>query len=218
MPSKRIVVVHDYADLGTPYYRPFADFAPLGNPEMVFQEPNNVLCVVFTGGEDVDPAVYGEKKNHKTFSNIRRDREEETFFFAAKKAGIPMAGICRGAQFLCAMNGGKLAQHIWNHGTSHTIRTLTHGVVTVTSTHHQMAIPPKDATIIAWAEPRRSDQYEGASGEWLQPEFEVEGVLYPATQSLGMQWHPEIMRPGTPGWDYTQSLISKLLAHRRAGQ
>lgn len=210
--QRKIIVVKDYADLGSSYYRPFADFGPMADPQLLFQDPSQVLCVVFTGGEDVDPSVYGEQANPKTFSNPRRDREEQRYFHAARKAGIPMAGICRGAQFLCAMSGGKLIQHVFNHGGRHNVYTTSHGIVEVTSTHHQMQLPPSNAKLLAWALPQRSDTYEGALGQYLHPEHEAEGVYYPNTNALGMQWHPEVMRSFEPGWKYTIDLIQTLLS------
>lgn len=208
---KSIVVANDGADLGSPYARPFKTFAPIAGVELLLDHPEDVLCVVFTGGEDVDPSFYGSDANRKTFSNIARDKEERFYFNEAAKHHIPMAGICRGAQFLCVMNGGRLIQHVTNHSCSHAIKTSRGDTVNVTSTHHQMAFPPEDAQVLAWAEPRLSKRYEGADGELLNPEFEYEGVLYPQTRSLGMQWHPEVMREGTPGHAYTQFLIAQLL-------
>lgn len=213
MKENRIVVVNDMHHFAS-YYRPFEEFAPLGEPDLVFTNPDQVLCLVFTGGEDVDPSMYGIKPNRKTGSNLKRDLEEKMYFEEAARRGIPMAGICRGAQFLCVMNGGILAQHISNHGYSHRIQTSHGPVVEVTSTHHQMAIPPREAKVLAWAEPKRSKEYEGADGELLYPEVEYEGVYYPQTHSLGMQWHPEAMSKSTAGFKYTTALIHRLIARR----
>ena len=207
--DKVVVVVGDRR-LGGSYYRPFADIAPQGDCELIFTRPKQVLCAVFTGGEDVDPSFYGRSRNSKTNSNAYRDKEEQMFFREAAKHHIPMAGICRGAQFLCAMNGGILAQHITGHGGNHPIRTLN-GIIEVTSTHHQMQIPPGGAIMLAWADPKRSKCYEGENDEELYPKYEAEGVYYPATQSLGMQWHPEFMRKESEGFQYSVSLIQKLL-------
>lgn len=212
MNDKVIVVVGD-PYLHSSYYRPFEEFGPHGDPELLFTKPEQVLLAVFTGGEDVDPVMYGESRNCKTGCNIRRDREEERYFNRAAKENVPMAGICRGAQFLCVMNGGKLAQHISGHTRDHTMRTL-HGVVKVTSTHHQMALPPKSAKVLAWADPKLSHCYEGADGQELLPDCEYEGVYYPETRSLGMQWHPEWMRADSDGYQFTEMLIQKLLTAR----
>jgi len=211
--DKVIVVVGD-SDLTSPYFRPFETFAAHGDCRLLFCNPEQVLLAVFTGGEDVDPSMYGEERNSKTCSNIARDLEEARCFNRVASHKIPMVGICRGSQFLCAMNGGKLVQHALGHGVDHAIWT-PQGVVTVSSTHHQIAMPPRDAKIVAWAEPKLSCHYEGAAGVELFPECECEGVFYPETRSLGMQWHPEWMAAESDGYQFTQSLIHELLTDGR---
>lgn len=52
--------------------------------------------VVFTGGEDVHPSLYGDVLGKNTECNIERDKEEKKVFLEAKKLHIPMLGICRG--------------------------------------------------------------------------------------------------------------------------
>ena len=51
--------------------------------------------VIFTGGEDVDPSLYGCKKHATTFSNIDRDKEEIKMFKQIRPDQLAV-GICRG--------------------------------------------------------------------------------------------------------------------------
>lgn len=51
--------------------------------------------VLFTGGEDVDPSLYGALKLNTTFSNIKRDLEEKEIFNKIKPTQLAV-GICRG--------------------------------------------------------------------------------------------------------------------------
>lgn len=50
--------------------------------------------MVFTGGEDVNPALYGEKPHVSTRFNEKRDRFERQVWTDYKD--IPKIGICRG--------------------------------------------------------------------------------------------------------------------------
>ena len=99
--------------------------------------------VVFTGGADVDPSLYGEE-NFASHSTLARDQREKTIYNQALELGKCMAGICRGGQFLNVMNGGKMIQHVDGHATGRDHK-LTDRVTgeehSVTSTHHQMMIP-----------------------------------------------------------------------------
>ena len=95
--------------------------------------------IQFTGGADISPELYNEPRHRKTYPNPIRDNREELEFrkWIDKK---PMVGICRGAQLFHAMMGGKLYQHVNNHGKSHEIVTLNGEIINVTSLHHQMMI------------------------------------------------------------------------------
>lgn len=53
--------------------------------------------VVFTGGTDVNPELYEEKRIRTTGRpDTKRDKFEEQVFAQAKFLNIPMFGICRG--------------------------------------------------------------------------------------------------------------------------
>ena len=51
--------------------------------------------VVFTGGEDVDPELYGAKRHPLTFCNRNRDDYEIEMFKKIKEHQL-VVGICRG--------------------------------------------------------------------------------------------------------------------------
>ena len=51
--------------------------------------------VIFTGGEDVDPSLYGCGKHPTTYSNIARDLEEKAVFEKVRSDQL-CVGICRG--------------------------------------------------------------------------------------------------------------------------
>jgi len=154
--------------------------------------------VQFTGGEDVDPALYGEHPHPSTMYNSMRDEFEKGTYEFCVEHGKKMAGICRGAQFLNVMNGGKLYQDVGGHaiaGTHHAYSLLRHESVRVTSTHHQMMIPSPDGILEAWATAvgTNKTRMEGAhrtvvdKGDVVDPEV----VFYPESNSLCFQPHPE---------------------------
>jgi putative glutamine amidotransferase len=68
-----------------------------------------MLC----GGRDVEPARYGQEPLETTEqSDTRRDNTEDLVLGAAIAAGLPILGICRGAQMLNVHCGGTLIQHV----------------------------------------------------------------------------------------------------------
>lgn len=156
--------------------------------------------VQYTGGHDVSPNLYGEKRHSKTHSNPIRDSTEQILFNFSLKRGIAQAGICRGAQFLNVMCGGALYQHVEGHDTgSHPVKDLaTENVYEASSTHHQMMIPGADATLVATSSQR--GVRERVSGEkslirlvaCKDPEPEV--LFYKKFKVLCFQPHPEFVR------------------------
>lgn len=135
--------------------------------------------VQFMGGEDVSPELYGEK-NTNSFNNFDRDFNEMAYFQWARQLGKPMAGICRGGQFLNVMCGGKMMQDVSNHTRSHEIDVWIDGkkkIMMATSTHHQMMVPSEDANLIAYAT--------------LVTGSDPEIVLYEEQKCLCFQPHPE---------------------------
>lgn len=100
--------------------------------------------LILEGGTDINPEIYGEKRGRYTQSPDRqRDEVEIALFNSAVFSGIPILGICRGAQLACALSGGKLIQHIENHTRSHEVVTEEGESYTTSSCHHQAMIDRK---------------------------------------------------------------------------
>lgn len=213
MSTKKIVlVVNDGKDLGSSYYRPFESFGKFSGDVDILSDSDkikDIVLVVFTGGSDVSPSYYGEERNQKSYCWPERDAFEKKVFDRSVELKLNIAGICRGSQFICALSGGKLVQHINGHGGNHPVKTDDGRIVIVSSTHHQMQLPPPQAVPIAWAEPKRSTCYEGAPGVNYEPDREHDVVWYPHTNALGMQYHPEFMPKDSDGFKYSVELTER---------
>ncbi len=152
----------------------------------------DVVC--FTGGEDVSPAIYGDREHPFTHNNPFRDEEEAKLFSYCVDRGIPMVGICRGGQFLNVMSGGRMYQHVEGHTRSHFLTDLSTGDgVYVSSTHHQMMLPGADAVLIATSIDVEGERqwYEGQVFKKDITNEGIEVVYYPHTNCLCFQPHPE---------------------------
>lgn len=170
----------------------------------------NADLVVFTGGNDIDPSLYGQVPHKRTFSTkFRDDQEVKLYELAVRDYQIPVVGICRGAQFLTAMNGGSIFQHVSHHTLSHNTECLRatgkDELITfrTSSTHHQMMNPfdlPDDEYFMIGHAHRLATSVEDMRGGQVteygkDSEEEIpcdpEIVLYPYTDSLCIQGHPE---------------------------
>lgn len=161
--------------------------------------------VLFTGGEDVDPSLYGKRKHIQTHSNLQRDLYEKEIFGQMRKTQLAV-GICRGSQFLCVMNGGILVQHCTDHALFEThpiFNAERNRVYEITSTHHQMQYPfvlPKTSyDILYHAEQGASVYGDGISANFIV-QNEPEVVVYHRKnlpKCIAIQGHPEMM-PNSP--------------------
>lgn len=159
--------------------------------------------IVFTGGADVHPALYGERVHPSTCVNGVRDNKDIKAWNARDPDQV-CVGICRGGQFLNVMNGGKMWQHVTNHavhGTHNMYSTEDSQVVAVTSTHHQMMIPTDKADILYTANIAMVKEGYDKVKKYTPDERratwdDVEVCVYPATKSLCYQPHPEYNTPG----------------------
>ena len=153
--------------------------------------------IMFTGGSDVDPALYGESPHPTTHVKPERDTAEMMLMRAAIAEGLPMLGICRGLQLMAVAYGGRLHQHLpdvlGHHGHrplhgpkfgEHAVRLrpgsraagILGDAVMVNSFHHQGVADPGRLAATGWS-----------------PEDDlIEVVEDPALPfAIGVQWHPE---------------------------
>lgn len=192
--------------------------------------------ILFTGGADVNPEMYGEEVHPNCSMDKDRDKNEATIFDMCIKAGKPMIGICRGAQFLTVMSGGKLIQHVGNHARQGTHKMialdrelLSRGLennaiktIDVNSTHHQMMYPfnlnKNDYDLIGYAK-EVSSKYEGVpqvedglkrmTKSPMAPYhiIEPEVVFYKNTRCLCVQYHPETMKADSCATEYFNKMV-----------
>jgi putative glutamine amidotransferase len=156
--------------------------------------------LMLTGGEDVDPARYGQSP-HPTVTSVNpaRDAVELAALAAAVRRGIPVLGICRGMQVLNVGLGGTLIQDIpsqrkggllheqsapvdkeWHHATveegSGLAAIFGTRALFINSFHHQAVdILGDGLRASAWAEDGVVEGVEGTGDTWI----------------CGVQWHPE---------------------------
>lgn len=160
-------------------------------------DPLEADLVVFTGGPDVNPIYYDENPHSTTSWDCKRDEEDVKLYELCYANGIPMLGICRGAQFLHVMQGGKLYQDIDNHTGDHDMYAYGKGGQTgrtlkVSSVHHQCVIDSPHLGMVILGDSH------GATKRWRNDKDFVEGTMgdieaffYPDACIIGIQGHPE---------------------------
>jgi len=179
---------------------PFEDLAenvvPVRSPDQMVER--DAILVVW-GGADISPALYGHKPSKTIYTSPTRDAVEWPCMKRAVEMGIPIIGVCRGAQMLCALAGGFLLQDVENHaGPRHTASTIDGSVIHVNSIHHQMmaGLEGVEHELLAWCDVPRSPTYTWKDDLIYTPPAgfkEPEMVWFPKVKGMAIQWHPEAM-------------------------
>lgn len=189
----------------TRFDKPFQHQRSLMNVNLFNPKPGD--CVLFHGGADIWPGLYGETPifDCSTKNLLIRDAAERRIMEECLERNIPMLGICRGAQHLCAFAGGTLFQHVDGHqGVNHGLQTSTGEEFDyVPADHHQIMRPSCDNrcvwTPLAWTKVRQNriilcGKEAPPADDW-EESWELEVVYFNAIRGLAIQPHPE--------WDTT---------------
>lgn len=160
--------------------------------------------VLFTGGPDIHPFLYGETRHEKTIPSLTRDRDDIRILRNCGDSRSQVKiGICRGAQFLNVMvANGSLYQNVDGHDKGyHDASDGGGNLIRVSSTHHQQMIPGPNAKIILKAAETtkwEADSWfwdvnvaKGEKNNWDDPEV----IYYPEENMLCFQPHPEFDDP-----------------------
>ncbi len=159
-------------------------------------------AILLWGGEDIASYYYGEPPHplnqNKSGKPSRRDQREWAAMVAAIDFDVPIIGVCRGAQFMCAFAGGSLIQHMSGHHGDHDVTIVETGEVYQTSSCHHQAMKPGDVehTVLAKA------------GDIL------EAVYFPNIRGFAVQGHPEWMEKRDPYVKWCMNQISTLLLEK----
>jgi hypothetical protein len=197
----------------TPFV-PLFDGALVWTPQATIS-PQDV--VFFDGGTDINSELYGEKPHTANQRPDRyRDETERAAFRKAQAAGAACLGVCRGAQLLCALSGGKLVQHATGHGNGGHMIHLENGQVIYTeSSHHQVMWPFEiPHVLIAWAQQGNFKNYDEYGKEFEDDKY-PEIVYCKDTKSLCIQGHAEWLPPGSPFHNLAVKLVDDFLINGR---
>jgi putative glutamine amidotransferase len=188
--------------LGTPYLRAVEAAGGLpvvlapDDPETAVALLDRLDGLCLAGGPDLDPLTYGVGERHEELGDTNRicDIAELALARAADERGMPLLGICRGAQALCVARGGTLHQHVDDHRQTAPASQATHevrvalgsrlagitgrGRVAVNSFHHQAAdVLGYGLRAVAHAPDGTIEAIEDRSRPFV----------------MGVQWHAEAM-------------------------
>jgi putative glutamine amidotransferase len=157
--------------------------------------------LLFVGGADIDPGLYGQEAGPEMEeTSPERDSFETPLILAALERDVPVLGICRGIQLMNIATGGTLHQDLMvaglaNHrqapgfldqGCFHDITveqgsllaSITGAAEIAVNSHHHQGIDRIGEGAVVTARAVADGCVEAL--EWPNRRF-----------ALGLQWHPE---------------------------
>lgn len=175
------------------------------NGEEIVQLAESIDGFLFTGGQDVAPSVYGEKKKNTCGEPCPlRDEMERKLLQQILKLDKPFLGICRGIQFINAALGGSLYQDL---PTEHPSVLEHHQAPPYDLPVHEVILVEKTPLAELLGKDRLSvNSYHHQAVKALAPmacamAYAVDGLveaLYLPERSFAwaLQWHPEFSYQG----------------------
>ena len=167
------------------------------------------LCdgLLFTGGQDVSPALYHESELEGLVQSCTpRDRMEQAALAMALRQGIPVLGICRGLQLINAALGGTLYQDLPAQHPSEIVHKQqppydvpVHPVQVLKATPLAALLQVENLQVNSYHHQAVKTLAPPLQPMALSPDGLIEAVYAPDKPFVwAVQWHPEFSYPVDP--------------------
>ena len=164
------------------------------------------LCdgLILTGGDDIDPALYGEAiLNDTVFPAPERDAREPKLCAYALERDLPVLGICRGLQIFNVFMGGTLYQDIpaqldtqVPHKMERPFERTIHTCDLIPGSPLQQLLGTAQIGVNSFHHQAVKDVAPGLQVMAKAPDGIVEAVCKPDAKFFwAVQWHPEMLWP-----------------------
>ena len=168
---------------------PLIAWSGTGDPGELLDVADAVLLL---GGGDVDPARFGSDASGEAV-DPDRDEFEAELVRMCREAGVPLLGMCRGAQSMNVALGGTLRQ-IPEHRQQAPLSTPSHRITLVEGSRLASLLDASDLSVNSfhrWAVDRPA---EGMRVSATAPDGTIEGIeSETGWWAAGIQWHEELL-------------------------
>jgi putative glutamine amidotransferase len=201
---------------------------PIVDEGFVDEALAGIAALVLTGGDDLDPALYGEQR-HET-CRLTAERRQRFDLLLARKAlerGLPILGICMGMQTLNVVAGGDLYPDIPAFFPGAIVH---HSGDPQRPAHHDVRLAPETRLAAAL----RAERFEVNSvhhqavrrlaAGFRAAAFAPDGVIEAIELASGggcngfvfaVQWHPERIAEREPHLRLFYALVEAARGHAR---
>jgi putative glutamine amidotransferase len=153
--------------------------------------------LLLTGGEDIDPIVWGESPHPANGpASPRRDAVERALLHCAVEQGKPVLGICRGMQLINVAFGGTLLQHLAEvlDQRPHRADDSTYGLHPITVVPGTKLAGMCETAMVVHSHHHQSiaSLAPGMIASAYAPDETIEGIeLDSDAFCVGVLWHPD---------------------------
>ena len=167
------------------------------SPDGVEETLDSLDGLIFSGGSDLDPDLYGQAAHPETKDVVRtRDDAELALLRGALDRDLPVLAICRGSQVLNVALGGDLVQHlpdvVGNGAHKHTPGVFADHEV-------ELDAGSRLGGLLGERAPVKSHHHQGIGrvGEGLRASARAEDGTVEGLEAagrrfaVGVLWHPE---------------------------
>lgn len=177
--------------------------------------------ILFSGGGDIDPHIYGEKKLPACKEPVKiRDDFDLEFFKLAFKTDVPIMAICRGVQVANVALGGNLWQDLSSqtniahtHYQKESRDVTTHSVSINKDTLLYKIVKKNEINVNSFHHQAIKDTAPRGMISAYSDDNIAECLEFPERSSffLGLQWHPENLC----AIDYHNNLFKTFISEAR---
>jgi putative glutamine amidotransferase len=175
--------------------------------------------ICLSGGPDLDPAAYGARAHEQLGpTEPELDRFELELARAADNAGMPMLGICRGAQTINVARGGTLHQHVENHRQTELATQPVHAVRIQPRSLASRILKTRASQVNSFHHQAVDELGRGLVATAWAPDGTVEAIedrRHPFL--LGVQWHAETLVDHSPQLALFRALVAAASARSVPG-
>lgn len=185
-----------------------------------------VAGVVLPGGGDVDPQRYGGKPSPELY-DVNPEQDELDFSIASRALakGLPLYGICRGAQVINVIYGGSVLENLGPTNVVHTPPEVpgdvpddfvTHDVIVEPGTLLAETLDHRDTVTIQSAHHQAINQLgTGLTATAAAADRVIEAFEDKERWVVAVQWHPEVEEGPGPVRDGQFNALAREVRRRQ---
>jgi putative glutamine amidotransferase len=168
---------------------------PLAGLDAVGELLDRLDGVCLSGGPDLDPSAYGAGPHPELgVTEPALDAYELAVLRAAEARGLPVLGVCRGAQAINIARGGTLRQHVGGHSQDAAATRGAHAVRIAPRSRLREIVRARELQVNSFHHQAVDRLGDGLRLSARAPDGTVEAIEDPRHRFLiGVQWHAEAM-------------------------